>query len=176
MQYYKKVGATYRNPHYPGIRLCLLSWFNRCGCFIVSFFSGWAQTLRVSSWWQTQSSNTATTRLGQIMFFDMACGSLIYYIIYIKSLPEVSWSSCQAGRSCLPSSWLSDSSLTDGYPVEKLPLHLWNGVMSGRSSIMISYRIEIIPSHHPLHRALYHPDEIWSLRLCLVPSSQGRKL
>lgn len=110
MQYYKKVGATYRNPHYPGIRLCLFSWFNRW-CFIESFFTGRALTLHFSSWWQTHSSNTATIRLGQIMFFDMACGSLIYYIIYIKLLPEVS-SSCQAGRSCLLLSWLLDSSLT----------------------------------------------------------------
>jgi len=53
-EYYKKVGATYRNPHYPGIRLCLFSWFNR--------------------WWQIHSPNTAI-RLGHIMFFDMACGS-----------------------------------------------------------------------------------------------------
>ena len=44
------------------------------------------------------------------MFFDMACGSLIYYIMYIKPLPEVS-SSCQAGRSCLRR---FDSELTDG--------------------------------------------------------------
>lgn len=29
-QYYTKVKSTYRNPHFPGIRLCLFSWLNRC--------------------------------------------------------------------------------------------------------------------------------------------------
>lgn len=29
VQYYRKVGATYRNPHYPGIRSCLFLWLNR---------------------------------------------------------------------------------------------------------------------------------------------------
>ncbi|KAF8798843.1 hypothetical protein BYT27DRAFT_7202557 [Phlegmacium glaucopus] len=53
-EYYKKVGATYRNPHYPGIRLCLFSWFNR--------------------WWQINSSNTVGITLEPIIFFDMACG------------------------------------------------------------------------------------------------------
>jgi hypothetical protein len=87
-------------PRYPSMSILVVQ---SVWCFIESFFSGRAQTLRVSRWWQTHSSNTATIRqrLGQIMFFDMACGSLIYYIIYIKPLPEVS-SSCQAGRSCLP--------------------------------------------------------------------------
>ena len=29
-KYYKKVGATYRNPHYPGVRLCMFSWLSKC--------------------------------------------------------------------------------------------------------------------------------------------------
>ncbi|KAI0953492.1 hypothetical protein AcW1_007694 [Taiwanofungus camphoratus] len=49
-EYYRKVGATYRNPHYPGIRSCLFLWLNR--------------------WWQSRS-NTTSNRL---VVFDMACG------------------------------------------------------------------------------------------------------
>jgi hypothetical protein len=82
------------------------------------------------------------------MFFDMACGSLIYYIITL--LPEVQ-SSCQAGRSCCLD---YQTRLTDGfalYPVEKLHLHLWNGVMLERNSIMNPNLSKII---HPLHGAL----------------------
>ena len=37
-QYYKKVGATYRNPHFPGIRSCLFSWFNRYARFYPLWF------------------------------------------------------------------------------------------------------------------------------------------
>ena len=29
VQYYKKVGATYRNPHFPGVKSCLYLWLNR---------------------------------------------------------------------------------------------------------------------------------------------------
>jgi hypothetical protein len=46
-------------------------------CFITVNPSSDAQILRVSRWWQVHSQNTANIRLGQIMFFDMACGSLI---------------------------------------------------------------------------------------------------
>ena len=28
-QYYKRVGATYRNPHFPGVKSCLFLWMNR---------------------------------------------------------------------------------------------------------------------------------------------------
>ena len=28
-KYYRKVGGTYRNPHFPGVRSVLFQWFNR---------------------------------------------------------------------------------------------------------------------------------------------------
>lgn len=52
-EYYKKIGSTYRNPHFPGIRLCLLSWLNR--------------------WWQMEGCNI--NKDDPIFIFDMACGS-----------------------------------------------------------------------------------------------------
>lgn len=54
-EYYKKVGATYRNPHFPGIRSCLFIWFNR--------------------WWQMEHLNVSRQPDNQILLFDMACGS-----------------------------------------------------------------------------------------------------
>ncbi|TFY82329.1 hypothetical protein EWM64_g1681 [Hericium alpestre] len=51
--YYTKVGSTYRNPHYPGVRRCLFSWF--------------------TSWWTEEYSKLDEKR--QITVFDMACGS-----------------------------------------------------------------------------------------------------
>lgn len=54
-EYYKKVGSSYRNPHYPGIRLCLFLWLNR--------------------WWQMEQQVIAQINSDQVMFFDMACGS-----------------------------------------------------------------------------------------------------
>lgn len=51
-KYYKKVGATYRNPHYPGVRQCLFAWF--------------------TSWWQQEHANIDAR--GPTIF-DMACGS-----------------------------------------------------------------------------------------------------
>ncbi|KAI0061666.1 hypothetical protein BV25DRAFT_1992014 [Artomyces pyxidatus] len=50
--YYRKVGATYRNPHYPGVRQCLFSWF--------------------TNWWQREHLSLDTD--GPVIF-DMACGS-----------------------------------------------------------------------------------------------------
>jgi hypothetical protein len=29
LKYYKRTGSTYRNPHFPGIRLCMFLWLNR---------------------------------------------------------------------------------------------------------------------------------------------------
>ncbi|KAA1478998.1 hypothetical protein DENSPDRAFT_861953 [Dentipellis sp. KUC8613] len=50
--YYVKVGSTYRNPHYPGVRRCLFSWF--------------------TSWWLKEATNVDQT---EIAVFDMACAS-----------------------------------------------------------------------------------------------------
>jgi len=52
-EYYKKIGSTYRNPHFPGIRLCLFSWLNR--------------------WWQMEGCKI--NQKDRIFIFDMACGS-----------------------------------------------------------------------------------------------------
>jgi hypothetical protein len=30
LKYYRKVGSTYRNPHFPGLRLCIFAWLNKC--------------------------------------------------------------------------------------------------------------------------------------------------
>ncbi|CAL1713374.1 unnamed protein product [Somion occarium] len=51
-EYYKKVGATYRNPHFPGVRQCLFQWLNK--------------------WWEYEHE-----KLGGELFtiFDMASGS-----------------------------------------------------------------------------------------------------
>ncbi|KAF8742269.1 hypothetical protein AX14_005446 [Amanita brunnescens Koide BX004] len=54
-EYYKKVGATYRNPHYPGVRLCMFSW--------------------LSKWWQMEKECvTSAENDHRILLFDMACG------------------------------------------------------------------------------------------------------
>ncbi|RDB17973.1 Uncharacterized protein C17A5.05c [Hypsizygus marmoreus] len=52
-EYYKKVGSTYRNPHFPGIRRCVFLWLNRL--------------------WEMDSAVLSTQR--RILIFDMACGS-----------------------------------------------------------------------------------------------------
>ncbi|KAH7885102.1 hypothetical protein F5I97DRAFT_1811310 [Phlebopus sp. FC_14] len=49
--YYKKVGATYRNPHFPGVRACMFTWLDR--------------------WW-AHEQDLVGSRLPLI--FDMACG------------------------------------------------------------------------------------------------------
>ncbi|TFK70369.1 hypothetical protein BDN72DRAFT_766577 [Pluteus cervinus] len=59
-EYYKQVGATYRNPHFPGVRQCLFSWFTR--------------------WWTMESANFGGLTDPQsdekkVLLFDMACGS-----------------------------------------------------------------------------------------------------
>ncbi|OCH91891.1 hypothetical protein OBBRIDRAFT_825085 [Obba rivulosa] len=51
-EYYKKVGATYRNPHFPGIRSCIFLWLNR--------------------WWQMERQKSPSDPW---IAFDMACGS-----------------------------------------------------------------------------------------------------
>lgn len=50
--YYRKVGATYRNPHFPGVRACLYTWLDR--------------------WW---AHERGTVRTRPPLIFDMACGS-----------------------------------------------------------------------------------------------------
>jgi len=51
-KYYGKVGSTYRNPHFPGVRLCIFAWLNR--------------------WWEMESINSGPH---PTLIFDMACGS-----------------------------------------------------------------------------------------------------
>ncbi|KAI0657350.1 hypothetical protein C8Q70DRAFT_919587 [Cubamyces menziesii] len=58
-EYYKKVGATYRNPHFPGVKNCLFLWLNRRPhvdskkfmVFDMACGSGEA-TVAVMEWWQ----------------------------------------------------------------------------------------------------------------------------
>ncbi|TFK19999.1 hypothetical protein FA15DRAFT_600495 [Coprinopsis marcescibilis] len=52
-EYYRKVAATYRNPHYPGIRTSLFTWLNK--------------------WW---SAAGASKDGSKVVLFDMACGKL----------------------------------------------------------------------------------------------------
>jgi len=51
-QYYRKVGSTYRNPHFPGVQLCVFAWLNR--------------------WWEMECENSCPD---PPLIFDMACGS-----------------------------------------------------------------------------------------------------
>jgi len=51
-EYYRKVGTTYRNPHFPGVQLCIFSW--------------------LSMWWEMEQTHTS---VNPITIFDMACGS-----------------------------------------------------------------------------------------------------
>ncbi|KAI0754897.1 hypothetical protein C8Q80DRAFT_1247769 [Daedaleopsis nitida] len=51
-EYYKKVGATYRNPHFPGAKACLYIWLNR--------------------WWRMRQPHIYAKKF---MVFDMACGA-----------------------------------------------------------------------------------------------------
>ncbi|KIJ59464.1 hypothetical protein HYDPIDRAFT_118440 [Hydnomerulius pinastri MD-312] len=51
-KYYKQVGATYRNPHFPGVRACMSTWMDR--------------------WW-THEKDIVGSRSPLIL--DMACGS-----------------------------------------------------------------------------------------------------
>ncbi|KAF8967080.1 hypothetical protein BDZ97DRAFT_564572 [Flammula alnicola] len=81
-EYYKKVGSSYRNPHYPGIRLCLFSWFNR--------------------WWQKERENIISITSEQVMFFDMACGN------GEATLAFVEW--CSAGKRLYQESSLGTKS------------------------------------------------------------------
>ncbi|KAF5361019.1 hypothetical protein D9756_004830 [Leucocoprinus leucothites] len=54
-EYYRKVGSTYRNPHYPGIRLCIFAWLHK--------------------WWSNESSEIAAQGpCADVLLFDMACG------------------------------------------------------------------------------------------------------
>ncbi|KAF9534514.1 hypothetical protein CPB83DRAFT_844353 [Crepidotus variabilis] len=53
-EYYTKVGATYRNPHYPGIRLCVFDWLNR--------------------WWTHEQPRFLTID-PEVVLFDLACGT-----------------------------------------------------------------------------------------------------
>ncbi|KAI8986081.1 hypothetical protein BD414DRAFT_48817 [Trametes punicea] len=51
-EYYKKVGATYRNPHFPGVKNCVFLWLNR--------------------WWRMRQPHIEDKKF---LVFDMACGS-----------------------------------------------------------------------------------------------------
>ncbi|EJF63342.1 hypothetical protein DICSQDRAFT_134790 [Dichomitus squalens LYAD-421 SS1] len=51
-EYYKRVGATYRNPHFPGVKSCLYSWLNR--------------------WWRMRQPHVEGKKF---QVFDMACVS-----------------------------------------------------------------------------------------------------
>ncbi|KAI0667599.1 hypothetical protein C8Q78DRAFT_312476 [Trametes maxima] len=51
-EYYQKVGATYRNPHFPGVKNCLFLWLNR--------------------WWRLRQPHIEDKKF---FVFDMACGS-----------------------------------------------------------------------------------------------------
>ncbi|KAI6039675.1 hypothetical protein EDC04DRAFT_2568161 [Pisolithus marmoratus] len=50
--YYRKVGATYRNPHFPGVRACIFTWLDR--------------------WWKHEREIVGPR---PPVIFDMACGS-----------------------------------------------------------------------------------------------------
>ncbi|KAI9568387.1 hypothetical protein HD554DRAFT_2099826 [Boletus coccyginus] len=50
--YYKQVGASYRNPHFPGVRACMFTWMER--------------------WW-AHEKRAIDSR--SPLFFDMACGA-----------------------------------------------------------------------------------------------------
>ncbi|KAL4064859.1 hypothetical protein V8B97DRAFT_1198241 [Scleroderma yunnanense] len=50
--YYRKVGATYRNPHFPGVRACMFAWLDE--------------------WWKHEHSTFGSRAP---LIFDMACGS-----------------------------------------------------------------------------------------------------
>lgn len=61
-EYYTKVGKTYRNPHFPGVKACIFEWMNR--------------------WWLNERQERErppvpkhNTNSESITVFDMACGS-----------------------------------------------------------------------------------------------------
>ncbi|KAF9013376.1 hypothetical protein BDQ17DRAFT_1231671 [Cyathus striatus] len=68
-EYYRRVGQTYRNPHYPGIRQCLFALFNR--------------------WWQMEQP-IITKAERTLALFDMACG------IGEATLAFIEW--CKTGK------------------------------------------------------------------------------
>ncbi|KAF9267578.1 hypothetical protein L218DRAFT_855519 [Marasmius fiardii PR-910] len=61
--YYKRVGSTYRNPHFPGIRFCLYSWLNK--------------------WWKSSTEDPSALSK-EMVFFDMACGAGEATIVFIE--------------------------------------------------------------------------------------------
>jgi hypothetical protein len=68
LQYYKKIGSTYRNPHFPGIRLCIFSWLNRFDAIrFISYL-----LIKMNRWWHMDGCNINTD--DRIFIFDMACG------------------------------------------------------------------------------------------------------
>ena len=71
VQYYKKVGRTYRNPHFPGIRTVLWLWFNRYGIHIVLCCRSTQCHASL-----TRLLANEGERIGRSEFnvFDMACG------------------------------------------------------------------------------------------------------
>ncbi|KAF8606891.1 hypothetical protein BDV93DRAFT_593428 [Ceratobasidium sp. AG-I] len=54
-EYYKIVGASYRNPHFPGIKQCL--------------------NILMNKWWQYEASDQTKTDNSGILICDLACGS-----------------------------------------------------------------------------------------------------
>ncbi|PFH53875.1 hypothetical protein AMATHDRAFT_136536 [Amanita thiersii Skay4041] len=89
-EYYRKVGSSYRNPHYPGVRLCMFSWLNR--------------------WWQMVKGELAGVQDGQkVLLFDLACGSGEVTIAFAEWL--------KAGRSLFLDSNTISPATTDTIPV-----------------------------------------------------------
>ncbi|KAF9561345.1 hypothetical protein CPC08DRAFT_635571 [Agrocybe pediades] len=64
-EYYRKVGSTYRNPHYPGIRLSLVSWLNK--------------------WWQMEHEAITKLSADQLMLFDMACEATLAFVEWCRA-------------------------------------------------------------------------------------------
>jgi hypothetical protein len=77
-QYYKRVGSTYRNPHYPGIRQCIFAWLHKWVQIdtIHSNTPAEGLTVAVSShrWWSNESSEITSQGANDVLLFDMACG------------------------------------------------------------------------------------------------------
>lgn len=67
-QYYRKVGATYRNPHFPGVRNVLFHWFNR---YVSSFFFEMQSLIRKVRLWAMEGDRISRSEFN---VFDMACG------------------------------------------------------------------------------------------------------
>ena len=78
VQYYKKVGATYRNPHFPGVKSCLFLWMTR--------------------WWRMRQPHITSKKF---LVFDMACGASPYPSLAPLSLTDTC-TRRKAGGCCPP--------------------------------------------------------------------------